>query len=83
VTTEEKKETAVVQIRKGMRNGDEIVFEGVGNVKQNEIQGDVIFRVKEEPHDQFLMFLKKEIFFFFFLFSFLFIHVDLKEKVII
>ena len=36
-----------------MREGDEIVFAGVGNVGQNEIQGDIIFRLKEIPHPRF------------------------------
>ena len=36
-----------------MREGDEIVFTEVGNVGQNQIQGDIIFRIKEIPHPRF------------------------------
>lgn len=53
VTTEKRKETAVIQIRKGMKEGDEVVFEKQGNVSQNETQGDVIFVVKEAKHSRF------------------------------
>ena len=36
-----------------MREGNEIVFAGVGNVGQNETQGDIVFRLKELPHPRF------------------------------
>jgi DnaJ-class molecular chaperone len=55
VTTESRNETAVVQIRKGMRDGAEVVFEGVGNVGQDQLQGDVIFILKEQPHERCLL----------------------------
>ncbi|KAH7827613.1 putative DnaJ-like protein subfamily B member 13 [Monocercomonoides exilis] len=53
ITTKTEKETATIHIKKGMKLGDEVVFPGVGNVAQNEIQGDVIFRITEKKHPLF------------------------------
>lgn len=42
-----------VHIEKGMRDGQRIVFEGMGDSGPDVLPGDVVFVVEEEKHDRF------------------------------
>jgi DnaJ-class molecular chaperone len=43
----------VITIEKGMKDGDEIVFEREAEQIPDMIPGDVIFTLKQQPHSKF------------------------------
>ena len=47
------KTTISVSISKGMRDGEQIKFDGFGDEKPDHETGDVIFTIKTKAHDQF------------------------------
>jgi len=47
------KKTLTVQVEKGMKDGDEVVFEREAEQIPDMIPGDLIFTVKQRPHPRF------------------------------
>jgi DnaJ-class molecular chaperone len=43
----------IVQVKKGMKNGEQITFEGVAEQRPGQRTGDVVFLIKEIPHPYF------------------------------
>lgn len=45
--------TLTVQVERGMKDSDEIVFEREAEQVPDMIQGDLIFTIKQQPHSRF------------------------------
>lgn len=48
-----QQETMTLQVEKGMRDGDAITFEMMGEQKPKTIPGDVVFKLKAQKHKTF------------------------------
>jgi DnaJ-class molecular chaperone len=48
-----QQETMTLQVEKGMRDGDAITFEMMGEQKPKSIPGDVVFKLKAQKHKTF------------------------------
>lgn len=61
-----ERELVEVTVDRGMKNGQRITFEGKGDVMPNQLPGDVVFVVQQNPHEVFQrrgsdLIMKKEI----------------------
>lgn len=51
VTPEDK--VFIVDVEKGLKDGDKIVFDGMGNEMEGYERGDMVFMIREKKHERF------------------------------